>query len=438
MGRGDAEARRRRKRYVCPRASGLPRGLPLSLDPTTLLASLAAIIGLGYAGSLLFERTRFPDILLLVGLGAALGPVLGVLQPGTFAAIAPAFGAFALLVILFDGGLSLRFHDFLHGMARAGLLAVLGWGLTVAAVGGVLFYGYGWELPRALLLGAILGGSSSVVVIPLVQKLRVRDDVRVVLSVESALTDVLCVVGALALMEMATSGNAEVQGFLSDVAAKFSVALVVGTAAGLGWGAAWRALERGPYAYMVTLAAVLLLHVGVETLDGSGPIAVLAFGVLLGNKRSIFKGRASGAWEMGGEMRRFHGEVAFFIRAFFFVGLGILLDLAILGDQSFLLLTAALVGAILAARAFAVGVATAGSKRLAGSRRLLVLMVPRGLAAAVLAGLPAQVGIPGTALFPSYAFGAIVLTNVVVTLGALASRPRAAAEVAQAPAAERA
>lgn len=363
----------------------------------------------------MFHATGVPDILLLIGLGTVLGPLTGVLDPGPFRTIAPVLGTFTLLIILFDGGLSLKFDDLFSGLARAGSIAVLGWALTAALIGGAMAVVYGWDLLTGLLLGTILGGSSSIVFIPLVQRADAGETTRVTLSVESAITDVLAVVGFLTLMGIITAGQVDLQAALSDIVARFSIAIVAGAGVGFLWGKLWRWLERGSYAYMVTLA-MLLLHVVVESVGAAGPIAVLAFGVMLGNRLELFGGQVSRAWEPGGQMRSFQEEVTFFVRSFFFVALGILLELEILTDVRFLLAAGLLLVVIVVARGLAVGLSTLGSEDLAQDRSLIFWMMPRGLAAAVLAALPAPEGIAGTGDFVAYAFALIVLTNVVVTV----------------------
>ncbi len=387
-----------------------------TLDPITLLASLAAIIVIGYLGSRLFETFRITDILLLVGLGVILGPVTGTLEPAMFQALAPVLGTFTLLVILFEGGLGLRFHDLLTGLTRASLLAVLGWSLTVVAVAVVTTLVLGWDPLLGLLLGSILGGSSSIVVIPLVQALSTSDHTRVTLSVESALTDVLCVVGALALLNIITTGVVDAQVALTFVASRFSVAIVAGALVGFLWEYAWRHLERGPYGYMLTLALLLALHVLVELLGGSGPIAVLTFGIMLGNRALLHPDRVDRAWERGGDLRRLQSEVVFFVRTFFFVALGILVDVDAVTDPRFLGVAALLLVALVVARGIAVFLSTRGDPDLSRNHGVLLSMLPRGLAAAVLAVLPAQRGVPGTERFVGYAFAIIILTNVVVTV----------------------
>lgn len=389
----------------------------MALDPTTLLTALAAIIGLGYLGSYLFKRTRVPDLLLLVSFGIVLGPVAGLLDPAPFRAIAPVLGTFTLLVILFEGGLSISFEDLLHGLGRASVMAVAGWIATTLLVGVGLALLLGWDPMLGLLFGTVVGGSSSVIVVPILSALDIDERTRVTLNVESAITDVLCIVGALTVINVIVVGQLDVGAAASSIVARFSTAILLGAAGGFVWGRIWSWIEEGAYAYMATLAVLLLLHVGSESIGGSGPIAVLAFGIMLGNRLTLFEGEVSLAWEPGGDMRRFQSEISFFVRSFFFVLLGIVLQPRELLDPLFLATVALVVAAIVAARGAAVLLASTGSESLTRDRKLLFLMMPRGLAAAVLALLPAQRGIAGTGEFLDIAFAAIIVTNVVVTVG---------------------
>jgi cell volume regulation protein A len=386
---------------------------------------MAAIIGLGLLGNLLNERWRIPDVMALIGLGVLLGPLLDIFPPAAFAEVAPTFGAFALLVIMFDAGLSIRFSELRRGLAPAAYLAAAGFGLTVLAVAAALSVGLGWPAPMGLLLGAILGGSSSIIVVPALQRLRAPDRLRVALSFESALTDVLCVVGTLVIAGMIASGNVSAEGFGASVAYSFAVAAAAGAAAGACWLFLWPRLEGRAFAYMITLAAIIAVDVGVEYAGGSGPIGVLLFGLVLGNEFRLRRRVTTSTWHMEGEMRRFHGEIVFFFRAFFFVGLGVLIRPDLLLDPSVLLLGALVVGALVAARAAAAYLLGLASPELRSNRWLAFLMMPRGLAAAVLATAPAVLALPGTDHFLAVAFLTILSTNAIAMAAPFAPRPAA-------------
>jgi NhaP-type Na+/H+ or K+/H+ antiporter len=57
-----------------------------------------------------------------------------------------------------------------------------------------------WTIWWGIILGAILGGTSSIVVMPLLKNAGFSEDKTNILSIESALTDALCVVVVLTLL----------------------------------------------------------------------------------------------------------------------------------------------------------------------------------------------------------------------------------------------
>ena len=63
------------------------------------------------------------------------------------------------------------------------------------------------------------------------------------------------------------------------------------------------------------------------------------------------------------------------------------------------------------------------------SKSLVTIMLPRGLAAAVLASLPFTSGVPGSEIFPEIAFIVIVTTIVICTVGVAVLKKKMKAEV---------
>lgn len=51
------------------------------------------IISLGFIGNYLFKRKGIPDNLILIFLGLLLGPVFHLVEPSSFAGIAPIFSS---------------------------------------------------------------------------------------------------------------------------------------------------------------------------------------------------------------------------------------------------------------------------------------------------------------------------------------------------------
>ena len=87
---------------------------------------------------------------------------------------------------------------------------------------------------------------------------------------------------------------------------------------------------------MLTMAAMLLLYAASEAIHSSGIFAVLVFGMAMTNAESIMKkmpARYREDWDatdfaLHETIGWFHEEVTFIARVFFFVYLGMLLDVS--------------------------------------------------------------------------------------------------------------
>jgi len=159
----------------------------------TILA-VGLLIFFGHFLADFFQRTKVPDVLVLMLAGILLGPVLGLIGPADFGRVGPVFTTLALIIILFEGGIHLNVRHL--GAAAADTFAIaLG---TLAAT--VLLLSYlaelmlGVDFFTALFVGTTLGGTSSAVVVPLIRVLRLDPKPSTVLFLESALTDVVVIV----------------------------------------------------------------------------------------------------------------------------------------------------------------------------------------------------------------------------------------------------
>src|SRR5690606_18065481 len=137
------------------------------MDSVSLfLLAIAAIFVLGAVGELIFQKTGFPDVVLLIVAGIFLGPVSGWVTRELLGQIAPYFAALTLVVVLFEGGSALKLADLKHAAPRSSVLAVLTFLFAVAGmtVVSMAFAALGWlpdtwTLLHGLMLGTILGGS---------------------------------------------------------------------------------------------------------------------------------------------------------------------------------------------------------------------------------------------------------------------------------------
>lgn len=392
-------------------------------DPLVWLAGFAGLIFIGYAGNLIFRGLRFNDVLLLMALGVVVGPVLGWVGAGTIEPIANIIAPLALILILFDGGLALKLSDFRKGLGPAVALAVFGFALAAFGTAAILVYEDGVRWATGFTFGCIVGGTSSVIVLSSLAYMRSTRATDTALALESALTDIFVVVAVFTLVGMvihdAHPSPVEVG---RDAGILFSVSILAGAAAGFLWLALVPAVRDHPFGYMLTLGAALAVYVGTETglrqvSGGGGALAVLAFGIVLGNGSHM--GARMARWVgpgFGAGIKRFQGEISFLVRTFFFIELGILVDPALLDDRRTVMVGLLVFAALAVARYLAVAI-TVGKPWLGKQGWIMWVMMPRGLAAAVMAGVPAAAGMPGSEDFVAYAFIVVAASNVLTTMG---------------------
>ena len=381
----------------------------------------AVIIILGFLGEEFFKRTSIPDPLLLLLLGVLMGPIFQFFAQDELLAITPYFSALALIIILFDGGLNMKISEAVKNSPRALIMALMGWTLNVLITAALCKVFLGWRLLNGLLLGSIVGGGSSLIVIALTRKLGVNEEVETLLSLESILTDVLCTVGAFAAINIILSGEISLEVALSSVGIAFSVGILVGLGFGVIWLFALEKLKGKPNAYMLTLAVLFLTYVVATLLGGSGAISALFLGLIIGNNGSIAKLlKFRTTVSIDEHVRDFHCQISFLIRSFFFVFTGLLFTFS---SFSLFLFGLLLTFAFLGIRFIIIKITTLKSN-LHPVKTLMTIMFPRGLAAAVLASLPLTMGIPDSELFPEISFIVILSSILVTTIGVVFLKKR--------------
>ncbi len=390
-------------------------------DVSFLLLVIAGIFLVGSLGEVVFERTRIPDVIWLIVCGWLLGPVLGLLNKPLLLEVAPYFAAFALIVILFNGGASLKLDGIARAAPRALLLALVGFVCSVAVVAAISMaaraaglFPDAWSWLHGVMLGSILGGSSSIIIMPAMTRSGIEPRVANLVNLESAFTDALCVVCASACVVMLVHVDDSRVAPAVLLARSFGVAFGVGAGAGLLWLFLLHVLRDSEHAYPVTLAGLLLLYVLVEAMGASAAMGILTFAVIVGNARLISKplGMLTDI-DLGLGVRGFHAQMSFIVKSFFFVLIGALLT----PPWSQLAFGLLLAGALLAARVPAVRLAVLGSGFDRPQRALVAISMPRGMAAGVLATVPMAAGVVATEALPVVVFACIVGTIAIFAIG---------------------
>ena len=377
-----------------------------------VLLAAGVTIFLGVAGEAFFKKTGIPDIAFLMVLGVIIGPVLGIIQTDTVLEIVPYFAALALIIIMFDGGLNLDIKQIMKTAHFALVLAILGFILSMVIVTMIAHYGLGWERLDSILLSSIVGGSSSIIVFSLVRQIRVSEETKSMLSFESALTDILATIVAFIMFEAVLSGHFD----LELLGVTFGNAVTVGLLLGLGVGIPWMyvttKLSNAQHSYMLTLGILFVLFFLARSFGESGALTALVFGLMLGNRYRLSRYLRFKLPDISTD-DTMHNQLTFLVRSFFFVFVGLL---ASFGQIEYIIFGIIATLIIYFGRTILTKISLT-NKFSQLDRKVTSVMIPRGLAAAVLATFPLTLGLPNGEAYPQIVFFIIMASVIITTVG---------------------
>ena len=352
------------------------------------------IIAIGFASRWIFQKTRIPEVIILMFIGFALGPLglavyFGV--PGGsmqfFQQAAPIAGAIAIISMVFEAGLRLKVKEFFGKLSMPMLSAFLNMGACIAAVAGALHFILGWGAADALIFGAMFGGMSSFAAYTTLPLVRTTNSLRNSLYLEGTLSTITISILAIALMRYGSiGGQSGIAGLAWTIFPLFSVSFILGIALGIVLLFLLLNFKVKRLSFSLLFAALLMTYfIDFSYLGGIGVISVAIIGFVLANSEDFFrmlkKNASFGEYEA---FTAFHAETSLFINTFFFVYLGFIFRPEQFSLEN-ILASALIVAAIIAARA-AVTLALKKSSSPQRHENLLnAVMVPRDLLSATLA-----------------------------------------------------
>lgn len=380
------------------------------------LLFLGLLVFSAHLFSALYDKRKIPDVLMLLFVGLLLGPVFNIVTPSDLGAVGNVFATITLVIILFEGGTSLKINVLKMAWKSTVNLTFSSFFMSVLVSAGIGMF-FGMTLIESLILGSILGGTSSAVVIPLVRQLKMGDTPKTVLILESAATDVLCIVFTLGFLGSIKQSDVQVGNIVGGVISSFILAGVIGFFAALLWSRLIRRIRVVQNSIFTTPAFVFIVYGVTDLLGFSGAIAALVFGITMSNIstlnalifRKIMGGRGV---ELNKTEMIFFGEIVFLLKTTFFVYIGISI---LFNDWLALLIgliitVALLIGRIIITRYFAPEGANVFDKT------IVATMIPKGLAAAVLANIPLAYGVAQGELIRNIVYAVILFSILMVSV----------------------
>jgi len=386
-------------------------------DPWVSLLIAGAILLAGFLASLSFDRFHVPDFIVLIALGIVLGHIpvspFGSTMVDSLQPVLPAFTALTLAFILFEGGLTLRLE-----VERREMLAILGHIAGAMALTFVLV----WFLVRmtlhldeltSLVLAAAFAGPSATIATSFARRLAIGEHASGVIVLEGVLTNVIAVVLVVFLLNY--KGAVTLNTVLP-----YAIAAAVAAVGAFVFGAAWHLLSHRLAAHkfvaMATVALAIVVYAVFEGFVGSsGAVAAFVFGFAVGYVLPS-EGHDDGVKAHDGMLKTFQSEVAFALRTFFFVYLGLLITLEIINAQVVIVAVLISIGMILVRVPSTLGLSYVLILNRVETRAVLG-NVARGMTDVILVLLALQSGV-----LPPSDTGTIIATlTIVVLLSAAAS-----------------
>jgi cell volume regulation protein A len=377
---------------------------------------LAIILAAGLVCELAAGILRLPRMVVLLGAGVVLGPfALDVLDFELGSLGAQLLFTLGVSFILFHGGLGLS----LRVLSRVGvgltLLAVPGVVVAALITGAAAAVVFDVPFEVGFLIGAIVAPTDPAILIPLFERLRLREKVAQTVVAESAINDVVGAILALTLAGFVIAGNGSVTGPLEE----FLVDLGVSTGLGIGFGLALAVVisnRRAGIWRESPVVAVLVVIAGgyfsIETAGGSGYLGAFVAGVMVGNTDALRLGMRESHER---ELQSFTTIVTNVVVIFIFVAIGVNLPLDSIPDEG-LPAFATLAVLILLARPLTVVVALLLDRR-GRWRREEILFVAwtkeTGVVPAALAGVVIAEGVPYESEIITVVALAVIVTLVL-------------------------
>jgi NhaP-type Na+/H+ or K+/H+ antiporter len=347
-----------------------------------LLIGISFIVILGISAQWLAWRLRLPAILLLLICGFAAGPLTGLIDPNQlFGKLLLPIVSLSVAIILYEGGLSLRFSEIRDvGGVVLNLISVgilISWVVT----SGCAYYILKLELPLAILIGAILVVTGPTVIVPLLRHVRPAGRIGPVLKWEGIINDPVGVIIAVLVFEAILAlerGNA-----LTVIATGIVQATLIGSVIGiLGAAIIILLFKRYWVPDFLQNPFSLMVVVGTFTLSNyfqseSGLLSVTLMGIILANQK----------WINVKHIVEFKENLRVLLISTLFIILAAHLSIDNLNhtlDQKNFIFLAALIFLV---RPLAVFI-SAGISKLSWKEKLfLAWMAPRGIAAAAISSI---------------------------------------------------
>ncbi|MCJ7731094.1 cation:proton antiporter [Candidatus Bathyarchaeota archaeon] len=308
------------------------------MDVENLIILVCLTLLLSFLSALIYRVTRIPDVVWLMGFGIFMGSGIQYVDKNLFNELAPLMSILALSIILFEAGINVDIIMLIDNLGKSTILTSTTVLFSILLVGFTtnLFLPRDFTLLQGMLLGAMIGGTSTVAVFGVLSSLEKTvtnfGSTKIMLTMESIISDPVCIIASITLIRMIMKPSVSIRDGFSDIVSTFILSALFGMVIGLTWSTVLNRLRTYSYTYMISLAVLLPSYILSEHLigEGAGAMTALVFGLSVTNYNYITEklGKPKKVRIDVRKLREFHEEIVFFIKSFFFVYIGVVVTLS--------------------------------------------------------------------------------------------------------------
>jgi potassium/hydrogen antiporter len=380
-----------------------------------IMLTLGLMLGAGLVCDVVADLLRVPRMLVLLAAGVVLGPsLLDAIDVPLDSTGAQLLLTLGVSFILFHGGLQLSTRVLSRVAVGLGLLAVPGVVVTAFVAGSIAALAFDVPYSTGLLIGAVLAPTDPAILIPLFDRIGIRQKIEQTAIAESAFNDSTGAVLALVFAGVVLSGDSSVSTPAFDFLKDLGISTVLGVAFGILLSLVVSDRRLGVWQESAPIAVVAVVAVGYFSIDsagGSGYLGAFLAGLIVGNMDRFRLGMHTSHER---DMRAFVNVITDVVVILVFMTLGANLPWSDIWDN-FGPALVVVAGLILVARPLAVLVCLLPDRRGRWTREEIVFLAwtrETGVVAAALAGVMVGLGVADAELIVT-----TVALAIVVTLG---------------------
>lgn len=376
-----------------------------------LIEVMASILIIGIAMQWIGWRLKIPALILLILAGFIIGPITGWINPKEdFGDMLQPIISLSVAIILFEGGLNLKWHEFKQNSQV--IYRLITWNVVATFSFGAIgsHYLVGLSMPVALIFGAIIIVTGPTVIVPLLKQANLSRQPAALLRWEGIINDPIGAVLVVLIYGYYMLSQSET--LVINIVIGLGLSLIASLVLGVGTGMIIaEAFKKGKVPEHLKSPIILMSIFLVYTLANliqseAGLMATTILGITLANRKLSSLD----------ELRRFKEYVTILLVSTIFILLTAEIDPEILqrlGWKSWLLLFLI----IFVFRPVSVYLSTIKTNIHWRERLFISWVAPRGIVAAAIAGLfsPQLIakGYTGAELLLPLVFTLIILTVVL-------------------------